>query len=341
MNVWYKCGILKLQHKKSYNFKIGDNMKDYLERTLRQNVIIEETQYLNDKLPLAFRGRYIFYKVETNSVFWIAIQPKSDVSLVMLRKDRATIERVAGLNCAIFLNKTSFYIKEKLLEEGIPFIIYGKQVYLPFIGYLLSNKNEREIAPVHLISYLTQKVIFVAIYEKWENVTVSVAAEKIGVSKMSISRCFDEIEYLNVDILDMKGKARVITVPRDTKMLWDGIQGVLRNPVIARYELKDDIILEKRAGITALCEYSLLSDNEYPTYAVTKKEIAQLGIKKMKQSHTGEKIGCVVLELGYFIDFENRGVEDPLSVALSLTAAERQDERISISTNEMLEEYVW
>ena len=80
--------------------------------------------------------------------------------------------------------------------------------------------------------------------------------------------------------------------------------------MIARYELKEDIQLEKKAGITALCEYSLLSDNEYPTYAITKKEITESGIRKMKQVHSGEEIGCVVLELGYFIDFKNKKLEE-------------------------------
>ena len=316
-------------------------MKDFLEKTLRQSVAIEETEYLNDRLPLAFRGRYWFYKVETNGLSWIAIKPKNDASLVILRKDRAKIEKVAGLNCAIFLDSTTFYIKEKLVEEGIPFVLKEKQVYLPFIGLLLSNENKRDIAPVHLISFLTQRVIFIAIYEKWEKVTVSEAAVKLGVTKMSVSRCFDEIEYLNVDILGMKGKSRVITVPTDIKKLWKDIQDVLRNPVISRYELTENVQLEKKAGISALCEYSLLSDNEYPTYAVTKKELAETGIKKMKQAHPGEEIGCVVLELGYFVDFENKGLEDPLSVALSLTEAEKQDERINISIKEMLEKYVW
>jgi hypothetical protein len=316
-------------------------MKDFLEKTLRQNVSMEESEYLNDKLPIAFRGRYTFYKVETNGLSWIAIQPKNDVGLVMLRKDRAKIEKIAGLNCAIFLNATTFYIKEKLVDEGIPFVLNGKQVYLPFIGYLLSNENERDIAPVHLISYLTQRLIFVAIYEKWENVTVSEAAAKLGVTKMSVSRCFDEIEYLSVDILGMKGKSRAITVPTDIRKLWNDMQDVLRNPVVARYELQEDIQLERRAGISALCEYSLLSDNEYPTYAITKKEITATGIKKMKQVRQGEEMGCVVLELGYYIDYRNKALEDPMSVALSFTETEKQDERINISINDMLKEYVW
>ena len=43
-------------------------MKDFLEKTLRQNVSIEESEYLHDKLPLAFWGRYIFYEVKTNGL---------------------------------------------------------------------------------------------------------------------------------------------------------------------------------------------------------------------------------------------------------------------------------
>ena len=41
------------------------------------------------------------------------------------------------------------------------------------------------------------------------------------------------------------------------------------------------------------------------------------------------------------IDFENKGLEDPFSVVLSLMEEEKQDERINISVKEMLEEYVW
>jgi hypothetical protein len=67
--------------------------------------------------------------------------------------------------------------------------------------------------------------------------------------------------------------------------------------------------LEKKAGISALCEYSLLSDNVYPTYAVTKKELKDSAVKVEKQVSELEEIGCVVLELGYFIDFLGKHIE--------------------------------
>ena len=317
------------------------NVKEFLEKTLRQNVIMTENKEVYKKLPLAYRGRYDIFTVETNGVLWMAIHPKDDAGLVMLRRDRAGVEKMTGLNCAIFLDRTTFYIKEKMMEEGIPFVIEGKQVFLPFIGYLLSKENERELAPVHLISFLTQKMLLMAIYERWNEVRVSGAAKRLEVSTKSASRCFDELEYLNIDVLGIKGKSRVINIPNDRKQLWQQIERMLRNPVIRRFILRKDMKLEKKAGISALCEYSLLSDNAYLTYAVTKKELKSSGVTEEKQVSELEEIGCAVLELGYFIDFSGKGLQDPLSVVLSLTGEEQEEERIDISINEMLEEYVW
>ena len=316
-------------------------MKEYLEKVLRQTVTIDDDEKALDNLPLAFKGRYNIYKVETNGALWTAIHPKGEAGLVMLRKDRARVEKQTGLNCALFLDHTTFYAKEKLMEDGIPFVIKGKQVYLPFIGYLLTNEHDRELAPVHQISFLTQKILLTAIYEKWTEVKAAEAALHLGISRMSANRCFDEIEYLNIPALGMKGKSRVITVPEDRKAFWQQTQDILRNPVIRRFVLKEDAACTKKAGISALCEYSLLEDNHYPTYGVTKKEIADIGVKAAKQVQLTDDVGCVVLELGYLIDFDGKGTQDPLSVDLSLTAAEKENERVGISIDEMLEEYVW
>lgn len=330
-----------MRRKKSHIYKKVINMKEFLEEALHQNLIMTENKELYKKFPLVYRGRYDLFTVETNGVLWIAIHPKDDVGLVLLRRDRANVEKMTGLNCAIFLDRTTFYIKEKLMEEGIPFVIDGKQVFLPFIGYLLSKANERELAPVHLISFLTQKMLLIAIYERWNEMKVSDAAKRLEVSTKSASRCFDELEYLDIGVLGMKGKSRVINVPDDRKELWKQIESILRNPVIRRFVLREDIQLEKKAGISALCEYSLLSDNDYPTYAITKKELKASGVKEEKQANELEEIGCIVLEVGYFIDFLGKGLQDPLSVALSRTREEQEEERVDISIQEMLEEYVW
>ena len=85
----------------------------------------------------------------------------------------------------------------------------------------------------------------------------------------------------------------------------------------------------------------MLEDNKFPTYAITKKEIQTLQIKKKQLVPKGEEKGCVIQELGYYINFQKRNLVDPLTVLLSLSDEEKADDRVRISIEEMLKEYVW
>lgn len=317
-----------------------NRMKEYLEKTLRQIVRMEKDDAIIKQLPLLYRGRYDIYRIWTNGIEWEAIEPKYQVGLVSLRKDRLRIEKQCDLNCAIFLKTCTFYIKEKLLEEGIPFVLENKQVYLPFIGLLLKENTNRVLKPVHLISFLTQKMFILAIYEHWQGMIASHVAERMKVSRMSVTRCFDEIEYLGIDIIKRKGKSRAINIPDNTKKLWNDYVYLLRTPVIKTFMLDQDIKLEKQAGISALSHLSLLTDNHYPTYAIIKSEIEKYEINKYPQVDLINDANCIVYELGYFINFKDKNIQDPLSIMLSLEK-EREDERVEMAIEEMLEEYVW
>ena len=316
-------------------------MKEYIEKCLGCQITIEENDNLYRKLPLKYKGQYNLFSVKQGNIEWILARPKDTLRLNALRHDQKQIEDVAGLNCALYFVKMSAYMKDTMMKEGIPFIIEKKQMFLPFIGMLSADGEVRRLKPVHVISFLTQKLLLQALYEKWNGMNVTQIAKELSVTKMSVSRCLDEIEYLNVDIIDTSGKTRKVSVGENAQEIWAKIQPVLRNPVITKFQLAEDILLEKRAGISALCEYSLLSDNSYPTYAITKKELNDVKIKDYRQISTGEEMGCEVLEVGYFIDFRGKKLQDPLSVMLSLPKADLEDERVQICIDEMLEEYVW
>lgn len=316
-------------------------MKKYIEKCLRRPITIEENTELLEQLPLKYKGNYNLFTVFQDGIEWIIMQPQEGIRLNTLRYDRNRIEKISGLNCVLFFTKLNHYSKEVMMNEGIPFIIMDKQMYLPFLGMLLAERHDRKLAPIHTISFLTQKLLLCALYEKWHDMNVTKIAQRLEVTKMSVSRCLDEIEYLDIDVLDTSGKTRKVSVGEDTKVLWEKINPILRNPVITRFHLAEDIRLEKKAGISALCEYSLLADNTYPTYAITKKELNEVNIKSFRQISKGEEKGCEVLELGYFIDYNENKVQDPLSVLLTLTDNEIEDDRVQISIDEMLEEYVW
>lgn len=316
-------------------------MKNYIERCLKRNITIEENKEILEKLPLKYTGSYRIYSVFIDGIEWLILEPKIEIRLNALRQDQRQVQKVSGLNCALYFTKLRYYTKETMLNEGIPFIVEEKQMYLPFLGIIMADQDERKLAPVYRISFLTQKLLLSALYDRWENMSVTKIAETLGVSKMSVSRCFDEIEYLDIDILDKTGKYRKVTITDETKVLWGKIIPFLRNPVITRYEFTEDVRLQKKAGITALCEYSMLEDNPYPTYAITKKDLQEFHPKHFKQALDGEEKGSVVLEVGYFINYRGKKIQDPLSVWMSVSEEEKEDERIEMSIDEMLEEYVW
>ena len=313
-------------------------MKEFLENQLRMNISIKESPDNYKELPMFYKSQYRIYTVSSNGVIWLAMEPKEFIGLAQLRGNRSYLEKKKQMNCVLFLKNTTFYSKEKMKEEGIPFVLKGKEIFIPFLGMALSNNGQRVLKPVHIISFLTQKILLIGLYEEFDKATVTTIAKRLDASKMAVSKCFDEIEYLGIDVMDVKGKNRALTLNVGKKACWEKIKPFLRNPIIKKFVFEKDLKLEKEAGISALSEYSMLADNKYPTYAVTKQELSL--IKGFSESVKGDDIGCVVFEVGYYIDLVKSNVQDPLSVLLSIED-EMVDERVEGCTMDMLEEYVW
>jgi hypothetical protein len=188
---------------------------------------------------------------------------------------------------------------------------------------------------------LTQKLLLSAFYNEWENITVTMAAEYLQVSKMSITRCFDEIESLEIPVITQKGRIRYIRCKGDKRNQWEHLKTFMRTPVIREFYLEEDISANLvKSGISALSEYSMLGDNIFPTCGITKSQMKEYGIRERKQVPKGEVPGCIVQELGYLIPYKSGNVIDPLTTLLIMDE-EREEPRIDMALDEMLEEYVW
>ena len=315
-------------------------MKEFIEKSIGMEVDIKDIDY-NGRLPMIYSSLYDFKIASMHNIEWLIAIPKEKINLAQLRKNHRQIEKLLDMRCALYIKNTSTYSKNAMIADGIPFIVEDKEIYLPFLGILLNSTRERTIKPVQRISFLTQKMILTAIYERWNEVTVTKAAEQLDITKMSASRCFDEIDFFDMPILGTKGKSRVINVPDDVKELWSSIEVYMRNPVINIFYINDNLNLPVFGGMSALAEYSMLSDNKYPTYVVAKKDIKDLALKDRLVDIKKDEPSCIIQEVGYVVSFGKGDVIDPLSLLLSLSDDEKKDERIEISIREMLEEYVW
>ena len=316
-------------------------MKEYIEAILHQNIqlIPYEEQH---KLPLAYRNAYLLNRMIINGHEALLAAPVEKIPLATLRKQYRQMAVYTGLPCVLYLKETNYYSRDAMLEEGIPFVWEGHQIYLPYIGALLEDQKRPALRNCNQISYLTQKLLLMALYEGWQRITVTKAAEMIGVSKMSITRCFDELEAIDIPYLIVRSRARSISADADKKAMWERIKPILRNPIITTYALKEkpDIQLPI-AGTMALAHYSMLDESNRPTYAITKKNLSEIDLSAGRQTPAGEIPGCTIQELGYQIPFEDGSAVDPLTIVLGMGEEELSDPRVSMAIDEMLEEHVW
>lgn len=316
-------------------------MKAFIENVLRQSIVL--TEYTEtDRFPLYYRGNYHLFQLEIGKVIFLLAEPQSNLNLAEIRRQHRQLEKMTGLSCALYLKQLNYYAKDRMLDEGIPFIWEDKQVYLPFLGVLLQEGTERVLRPCEQISFLTQKLLLIAIYEGWKEVNVTQAAKRLEVTKTSITRCYDELEVLEIPYLKKKSRTRLFSSLGSKKDMWNTLQPYLRSPLIYSYKLEKDIEqIELLSGISALCCYTLLEDNEYPTYAVTKKDLQELELDKKNRVPGGERPGCVVQELGYSIEFGDGKAVDPLTVLMLLTEEEKKEPRVEKAIHKMLEDFVW
>ena len=316
-------------------------MKEYIANILHQDVQMEPYRDM-ERLPLSFRSGYDLSHMTIGRQEAIVAVPTEKIPLATLRKQQHQMEMYTGLPCVIYLRDMNYYSRDVMLKEGIPFVWEGHQIYLPFMGTLLDDNPRQAVATGGQISYLTQKMLLTSLYKSWQRVTVTKAAELLGVSKMSITRCFDELEVMGIPYLMVRSKARNLSADKDKRAMWENLRPVMRNPVITSYALKEmPPVVLPMSGTMALAHYSMLDESEYPIYAITKKELGKIDVSAENLVPPGEIPGCLIQKVGYHIPFGDGAAVDPLTTALSISDEELADPRVSMAIDEMLEKHVW
>ena len=294
-------------------------------------------------LPLYLRNGYELYTLTIQNIRCLLAKPKEQANLTVLRKQCGQLKKLTGLDCVLCLENIRAYTKSKMLSEGIPFVICGQQIYMPFLGIALAQNGIREIPKKDRLSFSTQKLLLTAIYQGWTQLTLTEAAKALGMSKMTVTRCFDELQSLGLDVVKPAGKMRRFIWENGRRALWEAVLPLLRTPVKLQYCLASiiDVGSAKLGGISAVCHYSMLADNPFITYAVTKDTAKALELKKLLLAPEEENPAMIVQVLRYDLEYQDAAAIDPLTAILSLTDEEKMDPRVEAAIEEILEDCLY
>ena len=115
---------------------------EYLDKVLGVKVTYEDVEFKH--LPNFIATRYRLQMVSMNEQKMIFLYPKTELEQIeVLKKHIARIQKNENLPVVLVLKELGFRQKEYLIREKIPFIVDGKQIYLPFMAVYLTGTVQR------------------------------------------------------------------------------------------------------------------------------------------------------------------------------------------------------
>ena len=111
-----------------------------------------------DSLPLYLTDSYDFQVASIDTQRCIMLTAKDELATIpALKKQVKRIQEVDNLPVVFVLPTVSSYRRKSLIENKIPFIT-DKQVYLPFMGTLLTEQKEPEKG-IEKFMFSTQQLV--------------------------------------------------------------------------------------------------------------------------------------------------------------------------------------
>lgn len=326
--------------------KLLREFERYLRDTLQITVAPKEWEDVGN-LPFFLRDLYTFFQLNLlNLPCLLMVARDNEGQTPATVRKQITQVQSKWTGEVIYLCPTlSAYNRKRLIEQRVPFVSPGNQMYLPMLGIdLREHFRQTRISTPGKISPATQAVLIHALLqEKVQGFTPSRLAYQLGYTAMTLTRAFTELETLGLGDVFTVGRERVLSFGDNKKDLWERAQEFMRSPVKKRIFIRPpaEPWAGLPAGLTALAQKSMLASPATPVYAIG------MNVWQAMQLHPGIEIlphweaDAVEVEIWNYspLLFQNDDVVDPFSLYLSLR--DSTDERVQSALEKMMTEFLW
>ncbi len=309
---------------------------EYLNQVLGMRVVYRDDTM--NSLPNYIYERYRLQRVTLDGKPAIFVYPKEELDAVSaVKKHVERIARTGDAPAVVIPNHLTYRQKEYLLREHIPFIVDGKQIYLPFMALYLQERGDGEKIDTSKILPSAQALLLFYIYQGCGELLTSEAAQKLGFTATSISRASRQLQEMGLIQTEKRGVQKVIFSDRSPEELFGIARGYMCNPVkrtifVPKSEFKETLLL---SGYSALSEYSMMNPPLTECFAAgTVAAWDKIGSNRLQSADDQ----CAVELWRYDPKKLSAGhCVDRLSLVLALS--EDRDERIEEAVEEILTDF--
>ena len=318
-------------------------LKEYVHDTLGITLALQPWDS-SQRLPFFLLERYSYYCTRLYGLNLLLMTDKGTEgqSPAMIRKHMEAVHEKSGYEVVYVHHLVSAYNRKRLIEQGVPFIIPGNQMYCPMLAIDLREHFRQKRQNVRKFSPATQAMLLNWFYShhfaEERRTTPTEMARTLGYSKMTMSRAFKEVDAVLASTGVNTQNSMGINHAIQDQDLWLRLQPLFRSPVKQRRYLLEDqfnITPRWRAGLTALANYTMLAEPTRAIYAISPEEWKLLKQKKGLMLLDSTDPQAVEVEVWSYAPslFGRNHTVDPLSLLLSLQGS--SDERIESALEEL------
>lgn len=269
-------------------------------------------------------------------------QPLRDVRLQMTR-----IAEALGLPVVYCLPTLASYERRNLIEQKVPFIVPGNQMYLPELGIdLREHFRQSSPQPRERFSPSTQALLIRHLINSQAQVEWFPAADvsALGYTPMTTSRAIRELVQAGLAEPMTAGRSKGLRMAQTRQAIWQKSLPLLRSPVKRSLWVRGLPLLAssdvRLAGLSGLSEQTMLAHPREPIVAMTAQQWQQAAEQGV-QEVPGPETGACQLEVWTYSPALKADTQtvDPLSLWLSLK--DHSDDRVQMALSELLEQIQW
>lgn len=299
-------------------------------------------------LPLFLRERYRIHGVRLfgkKLLLALENQKFEKASPAEYGSHARTMHEKIGEPVIIVIPAIPSYVRNRMVQAGVPFIVPGNQMFLPFIMVDLRERFGRvPAAPGGAFTPAAQCIfLYHLLRQSLAGGSLRNIAEKVGYSPMMMSRAKNELEAAGLCESVRQGRSLVLEFHGHGPSLWKRALPFLSSPVQRSHWVKWPCVgyPAVKSGLTALSRYSMIEDDRIPTYALPRENYRINLERGLFHGSPGPSEADVQLEAWAYnpLLLGTSECVDPLSLYLSLR--DSADERVRQQLETLIGEVEW
>jgi len=322
----------------------ANTLEEYLRETLHTPVRLERWRGAA-KLPAYLRGQYDFFDGTVGTAHILFLRSTDEPLPSAAKKHERALRPNWTGPVAFAFERISARTRQRMVSEGLSFVVPGNQLYLPALGV---NLRERYQARAQTVDRLrpSAQLLFLHVLTNGSPAsnTPSGMARQLGYTAMAMGQALNQLEDAKLVTVHKEGRERRFELAGEPADLWLEAQLLLASPVSRRrfvVGVAAPVHKGLTAGLSAMAGYSALAEPSVPVVALDRAKARSLleapGVEELPAAEEAE-LEVEVWSYDPALLADGPSV-DRLSLYLSLR--DDTDERVQSALDEMMRGFTW